>query len=48
MASQSTKPSRNGKPPKPYPGVPLFEHATGRWAKKIRGKLHDFGKWDHF
>jgi len=35
-----------GKPAKPYREFPLTAHPAGCWCKKIRGRLHYFGKWD--
>ncbi|MFO0899850.1 MAG: integrase [Pirellulales bacterium] len=40
------KVTRKTKPRKPRADFPLFPHQNGWWAKKVRGKLLYFGRWD--
>jgi integrase len=37
---------KDNKPAKPFADFPLFAHDNGQWAKKHKGKLHYFGRWD--
>jgi hypothetical protein len=44
--THSTPATRSAKPNKPYPEFPLYAHAAGVWAKKIRGKVHYLRPWN--
>lgn len=46
MAHRNGSPRlRQEKPAKPHPDFPLTPHPTGRWCKKVRGKVRFFGPW---
>jgi integrase len=44
-SSKSPHVRKADRPQKPYPDFPLTPHPHGAWVKKIRGRIHYFGKW---
>ena len=44
--AKSTGKRCQSKPAKPHKDFPLFAHANGQWAIKVKGRLHYFGLWD--
>ena len=43
----ASKGVNDSRPAKPYPDYPLGFHVSGRITRKVKGKLHYFGRWGH-
>jgi integrase len=43
--ANATRKGKPKKPAKPYEQFPLTAHASGRWCKKVAGRIHYFGRW---
>ena len=43
-STASARPGKSAKVKKPHPDFPLTYHPSGRWCKKVKGKLHYFGR----
>ncbi|QDT66376.1 site-specific tyrosine recombinase XerC [Calycomorphotria hydatis] len=45
MANSTSKNTKPKPPKKPHPNFPLYAHVGGKWAKKVRNRVHYFTKW---
>jgi integrase len=44
-STKSPPARKRQRPVKPYPEYPLSPHPSGKWQKKIAGRIHYFGQW---
>lgn len=47
VTSTGGKTPQQSRPKKPYPEYPLSPHASGKWQKKVDGKIKYFGRWEN-